>query len=257
MIRWSVALSLVSLLGPATLYAHPKPTPAPAARKAVHVVLPGETLGLLAKRYGASVKALTAANGLTRPDFLRPGQTLVIPRAGAALAKPNGTERTPAGSAQLAHFVLTPPDFDGRAPEFRWPVEGAVSSPFGRRRNGWHTGIDIQAEVGTPIFAAAPGTVYYSGWEKRYGLVVKLEHADGFVSVYAHNLQVFVEAGEEVSQGQIIGTVGRTGRASSFHLHFEVRNNGRVYNPLHLLPVREAGEPELVGQPEDDDEDDE
>lgn len=153
-------------------------------------------------------------------------------------------------------MVLAAPDLDGRTPEFGWPVEGPVSSQFGRRRGGWHAGIDIQAEVGAPIFAAAPGTVYYSGWEKRYGLVVKIHHVDDFATVYAHNLQIFVEVGDEVSRGQVIGTVGRTGRASSYHLHFEIRNNGKVYNPLHLLPVREVyAEPEAASQPEDDDED--
>lgn len=81
MIRWSVALSVLTLLGPATVYAHVKPAHAVKLRKAVHVVREGETLNLLAKRYRVSVKAWVEANGLARPDYLRAGQKLVIPGA--------------------------------------------------------------------------------------------------------------------------------------------------------------------------------
>lgn len=256
MIRWSLALSLVAMLAPATGDAHPRPAPAAKPATTVHVVQPGETLSLLAKRYRTSVKALAEANRLARPDSLRVGQPLLVPGdAGPPPGKPGIAPETRA-LAPPSHFVLTVPELDGRAPAFGWPVEGPVSSGFGRRRSGWHTGIDIKADVGTPVFAAAPGTVYYSGWEKRYGLVVKIQHPEGFVTVYAHNLQNFVEVGDEVYRGQVIATVGRTGRASSYHLHFEVWNTGKVYDPLHLLPVREVpAEPEEAAQPEDDDED--
>ena len=104
---------------------------------------------------------------------------------------------------------------------------------------GRRAGIDIKAEVGTPIQAAAAGIVIFSGWERLYGRVVKVEHDHAFVTVYAHNLHNFVETGDEVVQGRVIGTVGRTGRATTPHLHFEVRNNGRFFNPLFLLPERE------------------
>lgn len=245
MSRRALALSLVAMLGAATAYAHPK------SETAIHVVRSAETLSLLAKRYGISVGALAETNRLARPDRLRIGQRLVIP--GKLGAAPVAREPGPP-----PHFVLSPPGLDGRAPAFGWPVEGPVSSQFGRRRAGWHAGIDIKAEVGTPIFAAAPGRVYYSGREKRYGLVVKIQHPEGFATVYAHNLQNFVDAGDEVYQGQVIGTIGRTGRASWYHLHFEIWSDGKVYNPLSLLPPREARtEPEEDLQAEDDHDDEE
>ncbi|MGH7263011.1 MAG: M23 family metallopeptidase, partial [Candidatus Rokuibacteriota bacterium] len=98
----------------------------------------------------------------------------------------------------------------------------------------------IKADLGMPILAAAAGTVLFSGWEKYYGRMVKVEHENGFVTVYAHNLQNFVETGEAVRASQVIATVGRTGRASAYHLHFEIWNERKVFNPLFLLPQREV-----------------
>ena len=70
--------------------------------------------------------------------------------------------------------------------------------------------------------------------------MIRIEHEDGFVTLYAHNLENLVEVGDRVSAGTIIGTVGRSGRVTGPHLHFEIRHAGMVYNPLHLLPARET-----------------
>jgi murein DD-endopeptidase MepM/ murein hydrolase activator NlpD len=235
---------------PVLTHSHPK-SAMHAGGEIIHEVKSGDTLSAIAKHYGVRVGALIAANGLERPDALRPGQQLVIPsgsRGGASVGD--------RGRAMVAprHFVLRVPDVDGRAPAFRWPVEGPVSSEFGRRRNGWHAGIDIRAEMGTPILAAADGTVIFSGWERLYGRVVKITHAGGFVTVYAHNLQNLVRSGNTVDAGQVIGMVGRTGRASTYHLHFEIRNDGRVFNPVFLLPVPDLHvAPDAEPEPEQDD----
>jgi lipoprotein NlpD len=143
---------------------------------------------------------------------------------------------------------LAVPDFVEAAPPFLWPVEGPVSSTFGRRRSGWHRGIDIKADRGTVVFAAAPGVVITSRTEYRYGRVVKIEHDDGYVTVYAHNDENLVRVGMRVAAGDPIATIGRTGRATTYHLHFEIRRNGSVYNPLYLLPL-----PPRVGQVEESD----
>ena len=144
---------------------------------------------------------------------------------------------------------LTVPDFVDAAPPFAWPVEGPITSTFGRRRSAWHRGIDIKADRGAVVFAAAAGTVVTSDVEPRYGRVVKIEHEDGFVTVYAHNQENLVEPGMKVSAGDPVAIIGRTGRATSEHLHFEIRRNGAVYNPLYLLPL-----PPRVGQVEETDE---
>jgi murein DD-endopeptidase MepM/ murein hydrolase activator NlpD len=153
----------------------------PHRAERVHVVKAGESLPDIAKNYGVSVKAIVAANKLKSAHVrLRVGQRLVIP-----------TRRLPAAERALRvpfNMVLSIPDFDGRLVPFEWPVEGTVISQFGRRRTGWHRGLDIKAEMGTPVLAAAAGVVTASGVESRYGKVVKIEHANHFVTVYAHHL---------------------------------------------------------------------
>ncbi len=93
---------------------------------------------------------------------------------------------------------------------------------------------------GRPFRAAAGGTVIVSGWERYYGRVIKIQHSDGFTSIYAHNLENLVDVGDEVQAGTVIGTVGQTGHASGNHLHFEIRQEEVAYNPLHLLETRDA-----------------
>jgi murein DD-endopeptidase MepM/ murein hydrolase activator NlpD len=119
---------------------------------------------------------------------------------------------------------------------FAWPVEGSVVSRFGRRGLwGWHRGVDIKAPRGAPIHAAAAGIVVFSGRQSSYGRVIKIAHPNGLVTIYAHNSANFVKAGDRVKGGALIGAVGRTGRATTNHLHFEVRRQGVAHDPLTLL----------------------
>jgi murein DD-endopeptidase MepM/ murein hydrolase activator NlpD len=101
--------------------------------------------------------------------------------------------------------------------------------------------------------AAAPGLVVASGMEDRYGRVVKIAHEDGFLTVYAHNSANAVVAGDWVTAGQIIAAAGMTGHATSPHVHFEIRHDGRVFNPLYLLPLPPRLAPEEVMESYDDD----
>lgn len=104
-----------------------------------------------------------------------------------------------------------------------WPAEGVVTGQFGER-NGKHYGIDIAAEVGTPVYSAGPGKVSRSYYSDSYGNVVFIAHTNGMETVYAHLNKRFVSEGENVKQGVQIGEVGNTGRSSGSHLHFEVHN---------------------------------
>jgi murein DD-endopeptidase MepM/ murein hydrolase activator NlpD len=146
-------------------------------------------------------------------------------------------------------FVAVP-EFGAESVEFTWPVDGMVASGFGRRRLGWHAGIDIKADGGTPVLAAAAGTVVFSGWSASYGRLVKLQHSNEFVTIYAHNSENLVQVGDEVEAGKMIATVGRSGRASAHHLHFEIRREGMAFNPLFLLEGRDHG-PVYVSMPVD------
>jgi len=219
------------------------PAEATPAEPRVHVVRSGDTLVKLAERYGVAVAALVAENGMASASVvIRIGQRLVIPLATPASA-PRVVARQGSKGARAsvprapAHIELGVPDVDELGVVFVWPVEGPVTSTFGRRRSGWHTGIDIRAEPGTPVQAAAPGVVVMSGVEPRYGRVIKVEHDGGFVTIYAHNDRNLVDAGDRVAAGETIATVGRTGRATTDHLHFEIRRKGLTYNPLYLLPL--------------------
>jgi murein DD-endopeptidase MepM/ murein hydrolase activator NlpD len=118
---------------------------------------------------------------------------------------------------------------------FIWPVNGPVTSPFGPRWGRLHAGLDIGASEGTPIRAAAGGTVVSAGPMGAYGLYTCLRHSASLATCYAHQSRIAVAAGSSVVQGQVIGAVGNTGRSFGAHLHFEVRVNGAPQNPFGYL----------------------
>jgi murein DD-endopeptidase MepM/ murein hydrolase activator NlpD len=115
-----------------------------------------------------------------------------------------------------------------------WPVSGPITSGFGWRWGRMHEGIDIGAACGTPIHAAASGTVVFSGWMDGYGNFVIIDHGNGLATAYGHQSAIYVSGGH-VSQGQVIGAVGSTGHSTGCHLHFEVRVNGTPVDPLNYL----------------------
>jgi len=116
-----------------------------------------------------------------------------------------------------------------------WPVSGPITSPFGMRWGRMHEGIDIGAASGTPIHAAAGGTVIYAGWMSGYGNLVVIDHHNSLATAYAHQSAIATGVGASVSQGQVIGYVGCTGHCFGPHLHFEVRVNGTPVDPLGYL----------------------
>ena len=114
------------------------------------------------------------------------------------------------------------------------PVSGIISSRFGVRssiRSSAHTGLDIATSTGTPVVAAASGTVTFSGWKGSYGYLMVVTHSNGVQTYYGHCSKLYYQAGATVSQGQTIAAVGSTGNSTGPHLHFEVRVNGVAYNP--------------------------
>ncbi len=116
-----------------------------------------------------------------------------------------------------------------------WPVQGPITSPFGWRWGRMHEGIDIGVGTGTPIHAAAAGTVIYCGWESGYGNLVVLDHGGNLATAYGHQSSIAVACGQHVDQGQVIGYVGCTGHCTGPHLHFEVRVDGNPVDPLGYL----------------------
>jgi murein DD-endopeptidase MepM/ murein hydrolase activator NlpD len=116
-----------------------------------------------------------------------------------------------------------------------WPVNGPVTSPFGYRWGRLHAGIDIGVPYGTPIHAAAAGTVVLAAWTGGYGNYTCIDHGGGLATCYGHQSSFAVSAGAQVAQGEVIGYVGNTGHSFGAHLHFEVRINGTPVDPLGYL----------------------
>ena len=110
-----------------------------------------------------------------------------------------------------------------------------ISSRFGSRNGGYHSGLDIATASGTPIYATASGTVTYAGWQGGYGNLVIISHGNGVETYYAHCSKIYVSKGDTVETGDLISAVGSTGNSTGPHLHREVRINGVAQNPQNYL----------------------
>jgi len=198
-----------------------------------HRVAPGETLYRIGKAYGVSHEELARLNGIADPARIEVGQTIVIPHARAHLPV---EVITPVGAQADRPAPRELPE--GPAP-FIWPVtSGVVTSDFGPRGESHHDGVDISAPVGTPVRAVRAGRVLYSDRLRGYGNLIIVDHGQGYATVYAHNLDNRARAGDQIRQGEVIASVGETGRTSGPNLHFEVRKDNVARNPLFYLPGR-------------------
>jgi murein DD-endopeptidase MepM/ murein hydrolase activator NlpD len=210
-----------------------------------HLVGRGETLFRIAKAYGVPPDELSRANGIEDPRELEVGRELIIPESSSPLAaqgRSTAPERPGPPSAPGARDFTSAqraPKPALRAPAHRgdldWPLRGVLYSRFGRKGAEAHDGIDLAAPLGTPIKTARAGTVLYAGTQKGYGLIAIVEHPNGMTTLYAHNRDLRVKTGQAVRQGQVIATVGESGRTTGPHLHFEVRKDGVPVDPLDYL----------------------
>jgi murein DD-endopeptidase MepM/ murein hydrolase activator NlpD len=116
-----------------------------------------------------------------------------------------------------------------------WPVSGPVTSGFGSRWGRMHEGVDIAVGEGTPVHAAAAGTVIYAGWMGGYGNLVVVDHGNGLSTAYAHNSSLSVSVGQSVAAGELVSYSGNTGNSTGPHVHLEVRVNGSAVDPLGYL----------------------
>lgn len=239
------------------------PSAAVSAARGCYEVRPGDTLWSIARENGLTVEALAAANGLLERDRIKAGQLLALP-AGCAthrvrpgetlwdiarmyrvdvgtIAARNGLADS--NSILAGQQLFVPLDASGAAMSFRraaawplaWPLVGAVTSPFGMRDGKPHEGIDIAAEAGTPIRAAAPGRVVFAGPRGTYGLAVIIDHGNGTRTLYAHCSRILVSEGDSVGTSTIIALAGNTGRSNGPHLHLEVLKNGVPMDPALFL----------------------
>lgn len=234
---------------------------APSATYAqrTYTVRPGDTLARIARRYHTTITAIREANGLSS-DSVRDGQELFVPRPGEeAEARPSaasdrvqrqararadrlGLGRARAGRALLSH-----------APERRWVVAagamrgvngtllmpvagGAMIRGWGSGPGGYHLAMDIRGRTGQPIRACERGIVAYAGNEiSGYGNFVMIVHPNGLVTAYAHNQDMLVTAGQIVSRGDRVSTLGNTGLSHGPHLHFMLIHDGDHCDPAPLF----------------------
>ena len=124
------------------------------------------------------------------------------------------------------------------------PVDGSISSPYGKRENPrtgvdeFHTGLDISTHLGNPVRATADGIVSFSGWNGGNGNLVVLEHGFGFSTFYAHNRMIAVKVGQKVKRGDVISYVGSTGNSTGPHVHYEIWKNSKPVNPNNFREGR-------------------
>lgn len=191
---------------------------------------PGDSLWEIARRYGTSVDALVAANGLSSTN-LQVGQELRIVAADGRSAPP---------AARIA--VAADPADATAADAMVWPLDGAITSRFGWRAlriggSNMHYGLDIDGHTGDPIVSATGGTVTYADWMGGFGKLVIIEQG-GTEYYYAHASELLVRVGQQVAPGALIARVGTTGRVTGSHLHFEIRVDGTPIDPLPVLEAR-------------------
>jgi murein DD-endopeptidase MepM/ murein hydrolase activator NlpD len=183
---------------------------------------------LLPAGAGLSADAMTGAAGLADADFLAIMLDSPINTSPFVVFAQRSTTRKPVQS--IAGPL--PADWPYGSGDFVWPVYGWLSQSY--RYD--HRAIDIAAPQGTPITAADRGVVLRAGWNNQgYGQFVIIDHQIDYVTLYAHLDRVLVKEGEIVGQGQVLGTVGSTGNSTGPHLHFEIRDFGRLANPLEML----------------------
>ena len=210
-----------------------RPVKLPPLPGVVIVVKSGDTPDSLATAYGVDVTTVLGFNGIHGPE-LTPGSVLVIPVDPAA--GPNLSTGVPADPIDPGQFLC--PIAGAHIIQRFGPTSFAVEPPFGGYLH-FHTGVDLLAEYGTPIVAAAGGRVTAVGAADYFGIRVRVTDRFGLVEVYAHMSQVAVALGQEVQQGEKIGYVGSTGLSIGPHLHFQLEVGGLPTDPGRLIGCKE------------------
>lgn len=167
-------------------------------------------------------------------------------KASLAQVAPLSPHNPPMGLPMPRTEVPHIPPIDGDS-KLGMPTIGRLSSSYGMRTDpinhteSLHPGLDVAAKTGTPVVAAAAGTVTHAGPAGTYGNLVTIKHENGLETRYAHLSSVDVQKGATVSPGTPIGKVGSTGRSTGAHLHFEVREDGKLRDPAAYLPLNKSG----------------
>lgn len=200
----------------------------------LYTVKSGDTLGAIARKYQGNEEDILAANHLAAAEAIQIGDQIIIPNG-----VPPAPPAPPASSNRsfIGRFLASdeaPPSAPPGGGRWRWPTSGRKINQYYRGR--WHTGLDVEGDYSSPIYAAGAGTVTFAAFDRSgYGLHVIIDHGNGYRTLYGHASKVFVHVGQHVTRGQTIAMVGSTGRSTGTHLHFEIRTGGGFINPLSQL----------------------
>lgn len=185
----------------------------------------------ISEKYETDLKTLTSTEEVVSKLYVEPVKTVTVAKnanAGSrarASGSVNTSSRISGGKASLGISLIR-------------PVSGTITSRFGvssNIRRSSHTGLDIAAPTGTPVKAAASGTVTFSGWKGSYGNMLVISHGNGVQTYYGHCSKLYAKNGQTVSQGDVVASVGSTGNSTGPHLHLEIRVNGTAYNPQNYI----------------------
>ena len=183
----------------------------------------------ITEKYETELKEMASVDDAVSKLYIEPKKVVVASKNTSTKVKASGSVNTATTiSSNKVNLGIS----------LNRPVSGIISSRFGVRssiRSSAHTGLDIATSTGTPVVAAASGTVTFSGWKGSYGNLLVITHSNGIQTYYGHCNKLYVSAGQSVSAGQTVAAVGSTGNSTGPHLHFEIRSNGVALNPQNYL----------------------
>jgi len=199
-----------------------------------HTIKKGDSLSKIAAQYDAEIEDILIFNGISKIDVLKQGDILIIPNGVIKVSTSKASSSSKVSTSTTSSTSIV-------AGYYIRPAVGSITSPYGSRRGGFHYGVDIGNSRGTSVVASASGKVIEvvnyckegkSSCGGRYGNYITIEHSNGTKTKYAHLQKVSVSIGQNVSQGEQVGTIGNTGRSTGPHLHFEViKSNGATMKP--------------------------
>lgn len=191
----------------------------PSGQGQVHIIRRGETLWDIARRYSIDLNQLQKLNPDKKASNLKIGDQVNLPRTTSRIA-------VAASSVQPSRSITA---------RFAWPIKGTITSTYGWRSSGFHHGLDVAGDLGDPVKASTGGVVSFTGNMGLYGNTVMIDHTGGMQTLYAHLQTIKVKSGDRVMRGDVIASVGSTGRSTGPHLHFEIRRGSERYDPLVYL----------------------